>query len=333
MLQEAVKIPSQEQSMKQIKEWLATTPYKDYELTIASADASFRKYYRLTKANESVIVMDASLEKESLKPFLDVTSLLLHAKVKAPRILMQELSLGYLILEDFGDTNLLDVLTQENFKELYEKAIEQIIKMQNADTANLPLYDKAFLHKEMDLMQEWFLEKKLSLHVTQEAQKLIDSTLDVICEVVLSQPQDIFVHRDFHSRNIMLTPQNELGIIDYQDAMSGALTYDLVSLLKDCYIAFERKDIETLALLFARKKGLHVRNETFLKWFDFMGLQRHIKVLGIFSRLHIRDGKEGYLKDIPLTLRYVIETASRYDETKAFAEFLRQLSLGLALEK
>jgi len=317
--------------MKQIEEWLATTLYKEYRLSIASADASFRKYYRLSKADKSVILMDASQEKNSLLPFIDVTRRLLHVKVKAPKILMQNLSLGYLVLEDFGDTNLLDILSKENFTALYEKAIDEIIAMQKADASNLPLYDKKFLHKEMDLMQEWYLGKKLSLHVTQSEQALINSTLEAIAKVVLSQPQNIFVHRDFHSRNIMLTPQNTLGIIDYQDAMSGALTYDLVSLLKDCYIAFERKDIEALALLFARKKGLHVKDETFLKWFDFMGLQRHIKVLGVFSRLHLRDGKERYIKDIPLTLRYVIKTASRYNETKAFANLLKQLSSNKSL--
>ena len=312
--------------MQQIRAWLATTPYKDYDITIASADASFRKYYRLSQGRTSVILMDASLEKESLTPFVNITHRLLHVKVKAPKILAQNLSLGYLILEDFGDANLLDVLNRENFKALYEKAIDEIITMQNSDSTNLPVYDKKFLHAEMDLMQKWYLEKKLALHVTQMQKELISSTLEVISSVVLSQPQNIFVHRDFHSRNIMLTPQNELGIIDYQDAMSGALTYDLVSLLKDCYITFSREDIEALALLFAEKKGLHVKREEFLKWFDFMGLQRHIKVLGIFSRLYLRDGKDGYLKDIPLTLHYVIETASRYNETKEFGRLLGQLS-------
>jgi len=315
--------------MKQIKEWLHSTPYKDYNITIASADASFRKYYRLTSPFEnekSLILMDASLEKESLTPFIDITHRLLHVKVKAPKIFAQNLSLGYLILEDFGDTNLLDVLNAQNYKELYEKAIDEIIKMQRADVTNLPLYDKAFLHTEMDLMQEWFLEKKLTLQLTKKQKELIASTLETISDVVLSQPQNVFVHRDFHSRNILLTPQNALGIIDYQDAMNGAITYDLVSLLKDCYISYERKEIEKLALLYAHKKGLHVKDEEFLKWFDFMGLQRHIKVLGIFSRLYLRDGKDGYLKDIPLTLHYVIETASRYNETKELAKFLEELS-------
>ncbi|MCK4974951.1 MAG: phosphotransferase, partial [Sulfurimonas sp.] len=177
-------------------------------------------------------------------------------------------------------------------------------------------------HVEMDLMKDWYLEKKLNITLNESEKELIERTLDAISDVVLQQPQDVFVHRDFHSRNIMITPQNEIGVIDYQDAMSGAITYDLVSLLKDCYIEYEREEIEKLVLEFRDKTNLHVDDKIFIKWFDFMGLQRHIKVLGIFSRLHLRDKKEGYLKDIPLTLKYVVDTASRYDETKELAEFL-----------
>jgi len=312
--------------MDKLKAWINTTPYKDYEINVASADASFRKYYRLTKNDESVIVMDTSLELESLSPFLDVTSRLLDANVKAPNILEKNQEDGYLILEDFGNTLLLSIINQENFQEFYSEAIDEIIKMQNANTSALPLYNKKFLHFEMDLMSEWYLQKKLSLELTQKQKELIASSLVAISEVVLSQPQDVFVHRDFHSRNIMLTNKQEIGVIDYQDAMNGAITYDLVSLLKDCYIEFKRKEIEKLALTFRDKKGLQTEDKEFIKWFDFMGLQRHIKVLGIFSRLYLRDGKDGYLKDIPLTLKYTIETAKRYEETKALAQFLEEVT-------
>ena len=312
--------------MKQVSEYIQTTPYKEYDISIASADASFRKYYRLTKDDKSFLLMDSSLEKESLAPFLDVTKRLKNAGVNVPEIYEQNLSLGYLILEDFGDTHLLSQLNAANFKTLYKQAIDEIITMQKAETTGLPLYDKAFLHFEMELMQEWFLEKKLGLTLTQMQLTLVEKALENIANAVLEQPQNIFVHRDYHSRNIMLTSSKELGIIDYQDAMSGALTYDLVSLLKDCYIAFKRNDIEELTLYFRDKKGLSVSDAEFLRWFDFMGLQRHIKVLGIFSRLHLRDGKDGYLKDIPLTRKYVIDTAKRYDETKELAAFLEQHS-------
>ena len=312
--------------MDKLLSWIQTTPYKQYALTVASVDASFRKYYRLTDQEKTVIVMDSSLELDSLAPFLDVTTRLLNAGVKAPHILEQNTKDGFLILEDFGNVQLLDVLDTTNFHMHYKKSINEILKMQNAQTDNLPLYDKEFLHFEMDLMQEWFLEKKLNIVLTNQDSKILSKTLNTISQVVLQQPQNIFVHRDFHSRNIMLTPTNEIGVIDYQDAMCGAITYDLVSLLKDCYIAFKREEIESLALYFRDKKGLDVSDEVFLKWFDFMGLQRHIKVLGIFSRLHIRDAKDGYLKDIPLVLKYTIETALRYEETRELALFLQQFN-------
>ena len=312
--------------MQAVKSWLQTTPYTDYEISIASADASFRKYYRLTQGNKSLLVMDSSLEKESLTPFLDVTKRLAHAAVNVPKIYEKNLEKGYLVIEDFGNTHLLSQLTQENFKELYKKAIDEIIKMQKTDAKGLPLYDKAFLHFEMDLMREWYLKKKLGISLTQTEAEILESALNTISDTVLTQPQNIFVHRDYHSRNIMVKEDGELGIIDYQDAMSGALTYDLVSLLKDCYISFDREAILELVLYFRDKVAPKVSDDEFIKWFDFMGMQRHIKVLGIFSRLHLRDGKEGYLKDIPLTLHYTLDAAQRYDETQELARLLKRLT-------
>jgi len=312
--------------MQKILEYLKTTPYKTYNITIASADASFRKYYRLTQGDKSFLLMDSSLEKESLAPFLDVTKRLAHAGVNVPEIYEQDLEKGYLIIEDFGNTHLLSQLTQENFKTLYKKAIDEIVKMQKADVDGLPLYDKAFLHFEMDLMREWYLEKKLGISLTQAESETLESTLNTISDTVLTQPQNIFVHRDYHSRNIMVQEDGELGIIDYQDAMNGAITYDLVSLLKDCYISFDREAILELVLYFRDQVAPEVSDDEFIKWFDFMGMQRHIKVLGIFSRLHLRDGKEGYLKDIPLTLHYTLDAAQRYDETKKLARLLTRLT-------
>ncbi|NOR57913.1 MAG: phosphotransferase [Sulfurimonas sp.] len=311
--------------MDKIKAWLDTTPYKKYEISIASADASFRKYYRLTSTDNTFLLMDSSLEKDSLAPFIDVTSRLLDVDVNAPKILEKNLEDGFLIIEDFGNTHYLNVLDANNFKELYSKAIDTIITMQDADTKELPIYDKAFLHFEMDLMKGWYLEKNLKIILSETQKGIIENALDAISDIVLSQPQDVFVHRDYHSRNIMLTQDERIGVIDYQDAMNGAITYDLVSLLKDCYIAYGREDIEKLVLEFRDKKGIDASDKEFLKWFDFMGMQRHIKVLGIFSRLFLRDGKDGYLKDIPLTLKYVIDAASRYEETKELAKLLKEV--------
>ena len=313
--------------MHKVKAWLATTPFGEWELEKASEDASFRRYFRLDCGPDTCIVMDASLEKASLKPFLDVTDRLLKSGVKVPKIYLEDREAGFLVLEDFGSQLLLDVLDETNFEALYAEAIGEIVKMQGADAEGLPLYDKAFLHFEMALMQTWFLEKYLGWELSSGEKAMLDKVLDAISETVLAQPQGRFVHRDFHSRNIMVTPAGEAGIIDYQDAMSGAVTYDLVSLLKDLYIRFEPEKINALALQFRDRAGIDADDATFLKWFDFMGLQRHIKVLGVFSRLWLRDGKPAYLGDLPLTLRYTVEAAERYEETKPLAELLKQVKL------
>ncbi len=313
--------------MDKITAWMQETGWGDWQIERASEDASFRCYFRLSKDGATAILMDASLEKEALKPFLDVTHRLLNAGVYAPKIFEESPELGYLIIEDFGSTHYLDLLDETNFQSLYEKAIDEIVTMQQADPEGLPLYDKAFLRFEMELMNEWFLGKYLDLELTPGQHAMVDRTLEAIADTVLEQPQGLFVHRDYHSRNMLLVPDGRLGVIDYQDAMNGALTYDLVSLLKDCYIRFERKEIEALALAFRDKKGLDVDNETFLRWFDFMGLQRHIKVLGVFARLFLRDGKNGYLKDLPLTLQYAVEAAERYEATRELAELLKEVKL------
>lgn len=312
--------------MDRLREWINKTEYKEYKIEIASSDASFRKYYRLISHTSTYIVMDASQEKSTLIPFINVTHKLHGVGVEAPKIFQQNLDEGYLILEDLGSTHYLDILNITNFKELYKKAIDEIIKMQEIDASDLPVYDRTFLHKEMDLMQEWYLEQLLpKKNLTYRENEHIQTALSRISEVVLSQPQNIFVHRDFHSRNILLTAEDEVGVIDYQDAMNGCITYDLVSLLRDAYIEFEEDDIYELALYFRDKKGLDVDDATFIKWFDFMGMQRHIKILGIFSRLYIRDGKRNFLMDIPLTLKYLFDTSRKYDETRELTQLLKKL--------
>lgn len=312
--------------MDRLKQWLDTTPFKDFDIAVASADASFRKYYRLTKENKTYIAMDSSLEKDSLEPFLYVTRKLHDAAVNAPEIYEKNLELGYLVIEDFGSIQYFNLLDSSNFKTLYSNAIDTIVSMQKTDPSQLPLYDKAFLHFEMNLMKEWYLQGLLKQTLTFAQEEILQKSLEHISSVVLTQPQNIFVHRDFHSRNIMQKTNGSIGVIDYQDAMNGALTYDLVSLLKDCYIEFPREEIIALALEFKNKCGVVTDDAEFIKWFDFMGLQRHIKVLGVFSRLFLRDAKEGYLKDIPLTLKYTLEAASLYEETKPLAALLKELT-------
>ena len=336
MLLEQVTMQYLVDFMNEIKTWLESIGWGDWDIEVASADASFRSYYRLVGRGvlypmndedeiKTYILMDSSLMLESLLQFVEMNERLSAVNVRVPRIIVKNMKLGYLILEDFGSTHYLDVLTEENYRELYKKAIDEIIKMQQADTTGLPLYDKDFLLFEMDLMQEWYLEKYLNITLTEEQKNVINTTLEKVANVVLEQPQGVFVHRDFHSRNIMLTPKGDIGIIDFQDARVGAITYDLVSLLKDCYIEWDKEEVERSALYYRDNTGLEVEDATFIKWFDFMGLQRHVKVLGIFSRLHLRDGKDGYLKDIPLTLKYVLETGSKYSETLDLVKMLKSV--------
>ena len=222
--------------MNDIKIWLKSIGWNDWNIEVASADASFRTYYRLSKEDETYVLMDSSLLLESLPPFVDMNERLSIVNVRVPHIIVKNIKLGYLILEDFGSTHYLDILNEENYQKLYKKAIDEIVKMQQADTKDLPVYDKDFLLFEMDLMQEWYLEKYLNTILNLDQKNIINTALKEISDVVLEQPQGVFVHRDFHSRNIMLTPKNDIGIIDFQDARVGAITYDLVSLLKDCYI-------------------------------------------------------------------------------------------------
>ena len=309
-------------NITQTKNWLNKHHIDFRDIEVASSDASFRRYYRLRDSMHSSIVMDSSEQKESLEPFVEITHRLREVGVRVPKILMADVSEGYLLMEDLGDNHLLDTLDIYNFRSFYERAIDIIVQMQNADTSSLPLYDAEFLGFEMELMPEWYLQKHLGLELDAEQRVVIDEALQSIADEVVSQPQGVFVHRDFHSRNLMVTPRDEIVVIDYQDARVGAITYDLVSLLRDCYISFDREQIEALALSFRDKKGLSVDDATFLRWFDYMGLQRHIKVLGIFARLSIRDGKDGYLDDIPLTLQYILETASRYDTMHALKQLL-----------
>ena len=313
--------------MDEIAAWLDAVGWQGTRIEPASVDASFRRYFRLTREEKSYILMDASQEKESIGAFLDVTHRL-HAKgVRAPEIFEESFEHGFLILEDFGTEHYLDRLDASNFERLYAEAMDEIVKMQRADASELPLYDKAFLHKEMDLMAEWFLAGYLGRKPDTVQRTVIAEALEAISTVVLSQPQGIFVHRDYHSRNIMLTPEGAIGLIDYQDAMNGAITYDLVSLLKDCYIRFDPDAVNALALRFRDRVAPDVDDATFLKWFNFMGMQRHIKVLGVFSRLWLRDGKPGYLGDLPLVLRYTVEAAERYGETQRLAALLKRVEL------
>ncbi len=306
---------------KRLEEWLEQIGCEG-KLEPVAADASFRKYYRLSSSMHSGIVMDASAQKESVPPFIDIEHRLYEAGVRVAKINTYNLEEGFIFMEDLGNTHLADVI-KDDMELYYGKAIESLIKMQNVETEGLSLYDAAFLRSEMDLMKEWYLEKHLGLTLDETQLSTLDAALETITLEVLAQPQEVFVHRDYHSRNLMFGCTDDLVVIDFQDARVGAVTYDLVSLLRDVYVELHPRDVERLALHFRDMKGLDVDDETFMRWFDFMGLQRHIKILGIFARLAIRDGKEGYIKDIPLTLKYILDVGSKYPELNGLINLLK----------
>lgn len=312
--------------MQKVEAWIESLGYTDYKLEVVSADASYRKYYRLFIKDRSYIVMDSSMQVESIYPFIDVSVRLLKADVQIPRVYAQNLALGYLLLEDLGDIHLINVLNAMSCTLLYTRAIYEILKMQKADTTGLDVYDEEFLMFEMNLMKEWYLEKHLGITLDVEEAAALSGVLNLIKDEVIAQPQGYFVHRDFHSRNIMFAGRGKVWVIDYQDALIGAITYDLASLLNDVYVKFDREKIIELVLEFKILKGIkEVSDEQFIRWFDFMAMQRHIKILGIFSRLKIRDNKPAYINDIPMTLTYIRENIARYEEFKPLEKILDKI--------
>ena len=296
----------------------------------ASADASFRRYFRVTRGEETFIVMDAPPQKEDLGPFVSVARTLLGFGLNVPMILAQETRRGFLLLSDLGTRQYLDELARDDAVErLYADALGALATLQTADRGQpreLPHYGRDLLMREMELMPEWFLREHLGLHISAAERAMLDRLFDALSQSALAQ-DTTFVHRDFHSRNLLVTADNNPGILDFQDAVRGPVTYDLVSLLKDCYIAWPAPRVRTWALQFreqllARGFPLKMGEADFIRAFDLVGLQRHIKVLGIFARLYYRDGKSQYLNDLPRVLDYTRETAAQYAQTSEFAAFI-----------
>ncbi|KTC91049.1 phosphotransferase [Fluoribacter dumoffii] len=313
-----------------LKEWLIhTLKQDDFQLAPLAGDASFRRYFRLQHNGLSQIVMDAPPGKEDLKPFIHIARVLEHSDVHTPKILAMDLDKGFLLLSDLGDELLLNALNPETVNAHYQHAIKTLFKIQKCSIHDplLASFDEAHMLKEMSLCPEWFFKAYLDLDLGHEECTLIQQTMEGIAKEVAQQPLT-FIHRDYHSRNLMLLKnqsETALGVIDFQDAMRGPLTYDLVSLLKDCYISWPRSKVLEWVEFFYTHSPL-ARNYSlpeFIRAFDLCGLQRHLKVLGIFCRLHLRDHKPGYLKDLPLVLKYVLECTETYEELHPFFQFLQ----------
>ncbi|NOQ82023.1 MAG: phosphotransferase [Methylophaga sp.] len=313
--------------LNEIHLWLEKVlPSASYQLEVASSDASFRRYFRVTHESKTWILMDAPPEQEDTKPFIDIATYLYQQGINVPAIEAKESNAGFLLLSDFGTQAYLDELNEGSADLLYQAAIESLINIQLCPVEDnaLPHYNRALLQQEMELFPQWFLEKHLNIAIPS----FLQDTFDILIDNALEQPQ-VFVHRDYHSRNLMHTTQNSPGIIDFQDAVIGPITYDLVSLLRDCYISWpDDKLAQWIEYYFTRaqQEGLisEVSLEQFTRWFDLMGLQRHIKVLGIFCRLSYRDNKDNYLNDLPLTLHYVQKISRKYPEFSDLSHFLSQ---------
>ena len=299
-------------------------------LAPASADASFRRYFRIESKNPTyptLIVMDAPPQHEPLDAFIEIDLLLFEAGLHVPQILEKNIEDGFLLLSDLGHKTYLEALNNESANALYRDAIHALVQMQLASKPNaLPNYDQALLQRELDLFPEWYLKQHLQVELSPIQTAQMQQAFALIIENNLGQ-EKVFVHRDFHSRNLMVTAQNNPGILDFQDAVYGPITYDAASLWRDAYIAWPEEKVIDWVIQFweeGRKSGLPMPSDFghFYRDFEWMGLQRHLKVLGIFARLFHRDGKDGYLKDIPLVLDYAIATANRYIELKPLARIL-----------
>jgi len=316
-----------------IHEWLSRELHLPVaRLAPASSDASFRRYFRLWSGSATFVVMDAPPDKEDVRPYLAVSALLEQLGAHVPHVHEADAARGLLLLEDLGSTLYLERLAAgADSERLYADALDALAMIQvrgAAACARLAPYGRSELARELALMPEWFLARHLALTLAPAEQELIAEAGEFLIRAALAQPV-VFVHRDYHARNLMVVAARNPGIIDFQDALAGPVGYDPVSLLKDCYIAWPRERV--VGWLRGFRARLRVpggepgaSEAEFLRWFDLIGVQRHLKVLGIFCRLWYRDGKPGYLADLPRTLDYVRDTCARYAELSPLARFLEE---------
>ncbi|GGC15903.1 aminoglycoside phosphotransferase [Oxalicibacterium flavum] len=320
--------------LNEIRNWIATfdSPVlHPASLRPASADASFRRYFRAEdKEGRSWIVMDAPPPQEDVQPFLHVNRLFAQTGVSVPTVVQQDVERGFLLLSDLGSTTYLQALSPDTAHKLYLDAIDSLVLLQTQSQPDvLPEYDRALLLREMMLFPEWYVGKHLGTTLNDKQQAALNGVFDLLLANNLAQPQ-VYVHRDYHSRNLMVLPQGNPGILDFQDAVFGPITYDLASLLRDAYIQWDEELVLDWVIRYwerARRAGLPVNPDidAFYRDFEFMGLQRHLKVLGIFARLYHRDGKDGYLNDLPLVMEYTRKVSYRYKELAPLVKLLDEL--------
>ncbi|RJG21955.1 aminoglycoside phosphotransferase family protein [Massilia cavernae] len=335
LLSSTTPAPQSDARLQQLSAWLGTLNLVQVETQRpASSDASFRRYFRLdvmpelrAKLGDTLIAMDAPPERENVPAFVHVQGLLLEAGVTVPAIVAQDVPNGFLLLSDLGTTTYLQRLDIDNAPFMYSDAVDALIQFQlHSKPDVLPNYDRAFIERELNLFPEWYVGKHLGITMTPEQGEQLNKVFEAIIANNLAQPQ-VFMHRDFHSRNLMFIDQGNPGVLDFQDAVFGPVTYDLGSLLRDAYIQWDEEVVLDWVVRYwqrAKQVGLPVNPDidAFYRDFEFMALQRHLKILGIFCRLNYRDSKAIYMGDLPTVADYVRKTANRYTVLKPLVRLL-----------
>ena len=326
--------------MQALNSWLqpllAAEGVSDYQLAPASEDASFRRYFRITTPSGTRIIMDAPTAQEDCRPFVKVAGLMRDAGVRAPQILAADLQQGFLLLTDLGRQTYLDVLTEDNFDTLFRPCADALVKWQLASKPDvLPLYDAPLLKRELSLFPDWYIAKHLQVKLTHTQQETLERMFTLIIDAVLAQKR-VYVHSDYMPRNLMVADgdqENIPGVIDFQDAVYGPISYDIASLYRDAFISWDEERVLDGTIRYwekARKAGLPVPAgfDDFYRDVEWMGLQRHLRILGIFARINFRDGKPQYLADAPRFVHYVRKTGERYQELWPLVRLFNELKIG-----
>ncbi len=322
-----------------LQQWLAEFFGSPAQLTLISGDASFRRYFRVEQGLQHYIVADSPPEKVDNQPFIALANAYLAAGIKVPKIVAINQQQGFILQQDCGDTQLLSLLDEHNVSHWYQQALAilpKIAAVTSSALGPLPEYDAAFVERELAIFPEWLLVEHWQISLSSAEQQLLQQSFKLLVNNALVQPK-VGMHRDYHSRNLMVMG-DELAVIDFQDAVHGPITYDAVSLLRDCYVRWPDYIVDALLARFyqqcmaQQQLNADVSLAQFRRWFDLMGLQRHIKAAGIFARLLHRDGKSGYIKDIPLTLQYIVDICRRYPELQALGDWVDETLLPRALK-
>ena len=302
-------------------------------IEFASEDASFRRYFRIFHGDRSYIVMDAPVEHMSIEPFARISRKFIEHNINVPEIFAADFQKGFMLITDFGTTTYLQILNNSTADYLYDDALETLIRIQQATASDpefLPPYDDSLLRTEMNLLPSWYLAKHLNLSLNARWTDVLENTFEFLISKALEQPK-VWVHLDYHSRNLMYVERRNPGVIDFQNAVLGPVTYDLMSLLRDVYIVWSEEQVQKWIRLYLSKAdqaGLNLGcdEREFAQWFDLMGVQRHLKIAGIFSRLYYRDGKEQFLQSIPTTLQYIENVSNKHQELKQLHELIKNLN-------